>query len=142
MVDSHCHRRALVDSLARPGGNATGFLFGDYSLSEKWPPYIKNPQMTMVIDRDHGVSVDQVRQELYNCFGARQVSTIYTAVERLLRDPGVRSAGPGRSYRPQQGFSQHRKRALLRSFGGAIAPFLKGVSREECIAYLAHSGYT
>jgi hypothetical protein len=93
MVDSHCHRRALVDSLARPGGNATGFLFGDYSLSEKWPPYIKNPQMTMVIDRDHGVSVDQVRQELYNCFGARQVSTIYTAVERLLRDPGVRSAG-------------------------------------------------
>ena len=26
----------FVDSLARPGGNATGFLFGDYSLSGKW----------------------------------------------------------------------------------------------------------
>jgi hydrophobic/amphiphilic exporter-1 (mainly G- bacteria), HAE1 family len=45
--------------------------------------YIKNPQMTMQIDREaaavYGVSLDQVRQELYNCFGARQVGTIYTA---------------------------------------------------------------
>jgi len=45
--------------------------------------YIKNPQMTMQIDREaaavYGVSIDQVRQELYNCFGARQVATIYTA---------------------------------------------------------------
>ncbi len=45
--------------------------------------YIKNPQMTMEIDREaaavYGVSLDQVRQELYNCFGARQVGTIYTA---------------------------------------------------------------
>ena len=45
--------------------------------------YIKNPQMTMEIDREaaavYGVSIDQVRQELYNCFGARQVATIYTA---------------------------------------------------------------
>jgi HAE1 family hydrophobic/amphiphilic exporter-1 len=45
--------------------------------------YIKNPQMTMEIDREaaavYGVSIDQVRQELYDCFGARQVATIYTA---------------------------------------------------------------
>src|SRR5262252_2319921 len=45
--------------------------------------YVKNPQMTMQIDREaaavYGVSIDQVRQELYNCFGARQVATIYTA---------------------------------------------------------------
>src|SRR6266404_2828665 len=45
--------------------------------------YIKNQQMTMEIDREaaavYGVSIDQVRQELYNCFGARQVATIYTA---------------------------------------------------------------
>src|ERR1700732_509011 len=45
--------------------------------------YIKNPQMTMEINREgaavYGVSIDQVRQELYNCFGARQVATIYTA---------------------------------------------------------------
>ncbi len=45
--------------------------------------YVKNPQMTLEIDRAaaavYGVTVDQVRQELYNCFGSRQVGTIYTA---------------------------------------------------------------
>jgi HAE1 family hydrophobic/amphiphilic exporter-1 len=45
--------------------------------------YIKNPQMTLEIDRGaaavYGVSLDQIRQELYNCFGNRQVGTIYTA---------------------------------------------------------------
>jgi HAE1 family hydrophobic/amphiphilic exporter-1 len=44
--------------------------------------YIKNPQMTIDIDREkaavYGISVDQVRQELYNAYGARQVATIYT----------------------------------------------------------------
>jgi hydrophobic/amphiphilic exporter-1 (mainly G- bacteria), HAE1 family len=45
--------------------------------------YVKNPQMTLDIDRAaaavYGVTVDQIRQELYNCFGSRQVGTIYTA---------------------------------------------------------------
>ncbi len=44
--------------------------------------YIKNPQVTIEVDREkaavYGVSVDQVRQELYNAFGSRQVATIYT----------------------------------------------------------------
>ena len=44
--------------------------------------YIKNPQVTVEVDREksavYGVSVDQVRQELYNAFGSRQVATIYT----------------------------------------------------------------
>ncbi|MDQ2953682.1 MAG: efflux RND transporter permease subunit [Pseudomonadota bacterium] len=44
--------------------------------------YIKNPQMTIEVDREkasvYGVSVDQVRQELFNAFGSRQVATIYT----------------------------------------------------------------
>jgi ABC-type uncharacterized transport system substrate-binding protein len=31
----------LVDSLARPGGNATGFLAFEYSLSGKWPEVLK-----------------------------------------------------------------------------------------------------
>ena len=43
--------------------------------------YIKNPQMTVDIDREkaavYGVTVDQVRNQLYNAFGARQVGTIY-----------------------------------------------------------------
>ncbi len=44
--------------------------------------YIKNPQITVEIDREkaavYGVSVDQIRQELFNAFGSRQVATIYT----------------------------------------------------------------
>ncbi|HEX3442662.1 MAG TPA: efflux RND transporter permease subunit [Pseudolabrys sp.] len=45
--------------------------------------YVKNPQITIEVDREksavYGVTVDQVRQELYNAFGTRQVATIYTA---------------------------------------------------------------
>jgi HAE1 family hydrophobic/amphiphilic exporter-1 len=45
--------------------------------------YIKNPQMTIEVDREqaavYGVTVDQIRQELFNAFGSRQVATIYTA---------------------------------------------------------------
>jgi len=44
--------------------------------------YIKNPQINVEVDREkaavYGVTVDQVRQELYNAFGTRQVATIYT----------------------------------------------------------------
>jgi HAE1 family hydrophobic/amphiphilic exporter-1 len=45
--------------------------------------YVKNPQMRVEIDREkaavYGISVDQIRQELFNAFGNRQVATIYTA---------------------------------------------------------------
>jgi HAE1 family hydrophobic/amphiphilic exporter-1 len=44
--------------------------------------YIKNPQVSVEVDREkasvYGVSVDNVRQQLYNAFGSRQVATIYT----------------------------------------------------------------
>src|SRR5204863_8756809 len=44
--------------------------------------YIKTPQMTVEVDREkaavYGISIDQVRQELFDAFGARQVATIYT----------------------------------------------------------------
>ncbi|MBX6329062.1 MAG: efflux RND transporter permease subunit [Pseudolabrys sp.] len=44
--------------------------------------YVKNPQVTVEVDREkaavYGVSVDAVRQTLYDAFGARQVATIYT----------------------------------------------------------------
>jgi hydrophobic/amphiphilic exporter-1 (mainly G- bacteria), HAE1 family len=43
--------------------------------------YIKNPQMTVEIDREkamvYGVTVDQVRNQLYDAYGSRQVGTIY-----------------------------------------------------------------
>jgi HAE1 family hydrophobic/amphiphilic exporter-1 len=44
--------------------------------------YVTNPQMSIDIDREkaavYGITIDQIRQELYNAFGARQVATIYT----------------------------------------------------------------
>src|SRR5207244_8497234 len=45
--------------------------------------YIKNPQMSLDVDREaaaiYGVSVDQIRNELFDCYGNRQIGTIYTA---------------------------------------------------------------
>ncbi len=45
--------------------------------------YINNPQMTVDIDRQkaavYGITIDQIRQEMFNAFGTRQVATIYTA---------------------------------------------------------------
>ena len=44
--------------------------------------YITNPQMTIEIDREkaavYGITIDQIRQEMFNAFGTRQVATIYT----------------------------------------------------------------
>jgi HAE1 family hydrophobic/amphiphilic exporter-1 len=44
--------------------------------------YISNPQMMVDIDREkaavYGITADQVRQELFNAYGSRQVATIYT----------------------------------------------------------------
>ncbi len=46
--------------------------------------YVTNPQVTIDVDREksavYGLTVDQVRQELYNAFGVRQVATIYSPV--------------------------------------------------------------
>ncbi len=43
--------------------------------------YIKNPQLTVDIDREkaavYGVTADQIRNQLYNAYGARQIGTIY-----------------------------------------------------------------
>jgi len=44
--------------------------------------YLKNPQLTVEIDREkaavYGITADQVRNQLFNAYGARQVGTIYT----------------------------------------------------------------
>jgi len=45
----------IVDSLARPGGNATGFMLFEYTLSAKWPELLKQvaPDVTRVaVPRD------------------------------------------------------------------------------------------
>jgi HAE1 family hydrophobic/amphiphilic exporter-1 len=44
--------------------------------------YIKNPQLAVKIDREkagvYGITIDQIRQEMFNAFGTRQVASIYT----------------------------------------------------------------
>jgi HAE1 family hydrophobic/amphiphilic exporter-1 len=44
--------------------------------------YVTNPQVTIDVDREkaavYGITVDQIRQEMFNAFGNRQVATIYT----------------------------------------------------------------
>jgi HAE1 family hydrophobic/amphiphilic exporter-1 len=44
--------------------------------------YVKNPMMSVQVDREKagalGITVDQVRQQLFNAYGSRQVGTIYT----------------------------------------------------------------
>ena len=44
--------------------------------------YVTNPQMMIEVDREkaavYGITIDQVRQELFDAFGTRQVATIYT----------------------------------------------------------------
>src|SRR5262249_30503690 len=41
----------FVNSLSRPGGNATGFMLFDYDLSAKWPELLKEiaPSVTRVV---------------------------------------------------------------------------------------------
>jgi HAE1 family hydrophobic/amphiphilic exporter-1 len=44
--------------------------------------YLKNPQMMVEIDREqaavYGITPDQIRNQLFNAYGSRQVATIYT----------------------------------------------------------------
>jgi putative ABC transport system substrate-binding protein len=54
----------FVDSLARPGGNATGFMSYEYSLSGKWLELLKQiaPSVTRVaVLRDAAVSIGPVQ---------------------------------------------------------------------------------
>ncbi len=47
--------------------------------------FINNPQMSVEIDRKQaavfGITIDQIRQELFDAFGQRQVASIYTAID-------------------------------------------------------------
>src|SRR2546430_16668947 len=47
---------------------------------------IKNPQVSVRIDRDRatrlGVTVQQIEQALYDAYGSRQASTIYTPTKQ------------------------------------------------------------
>jgi HAE1 family hydrophobic/amphiphilic exporter-1 len=57
--------------------NVEGLLDVDTDLA------IKNPQMSVEVDREraaiYGISIEQIRQEMFNAFGSRQVATIFTS---------------------------------------------------------------
>ena len=67
--------------------------------------YVNNPQMSLEIDREaaavYGVTQDQIRQELYDCFGSRPVATMYSAINDyyviLECDPKIQANSVGLS---------------------------------------------
>ena len=65
----------FVDSLARPGGNATGFLTFEYSLSGKWPELLK--------EIAPGVTRVAVFRDLATPSGTAQFGVIQTAASSL-----------------------------------------------------------
>jgi HAE1 family hydrophobic/amphiphilic exporter-1 len=88
--------------------------------------YIKNPQVTIQVDREksavYGLTVDQVRQELYNAFGARQVATIYSPVNTyqvILEAQPEFQAGP-----------DDLARIYLKTTNGTVVP-LSAVTKFE-----------
>jgi putative ABC transport system substrate-binding protein len=102
----------FVDSLARPGGNATGFLLYEYSLSGKWLELVKEiaPAVTRVaVLRDATTSgtgqfgaIQAVAPSLkieVSPVNLRDVSEIEAAVETFARAPngGLILTGSGRS---------------------------------------------
>jgi putative tryptophan/tyrosine transport system substrate-binding protein len=77
-----------VDSLARPGGNATGFLLFEYSISGKWLELLK--QIAPGVTRA-GVIRDPAIPSGIGQFGAIQTAAPSFGVEVILinvRDPG------------------------------------------------------
>jgi HAE1 family hydrophobic/amphiphilic exporter-1 len=70
--------------------------------------YVKNPQMAVEIDREaaavYGVSIDQIRNELFDCYGNRQIGTIYTPsadyqiIEECLKEFQADPAGLSRIF--------------------------------------------
>ena len=88
--------------------------------------YIKNPQVTIQVDREksavYGLTVDQVRQELYNAFGTRQVATIYSPVNTyqvILEAQPEFQAGP-----------DDLARIYLKTTNGTVVP-LSAVTKFE-----------
>jgi len=74
---------ADIDALYDNAAKLEGVLRGLPTLQEVTTDLqIKNPQVSVQIDRDRatslGVTVQQIEQALYDAYGSRQVSTIYT----------------------------------------------------------------
>jgi transposase len=88
-------------------------------------------------------------------FGRRPPERVVGIVGAGVRKPAQLRTRPGRlpAYSPDlnpieqlfarlKSFLRKMKARTLEELWRAIASFLKGVSKEECHAYLANSGYT
>jgi putative ABC transport system substrate-binding protein len=102
----------FVDSLARPGGNATGFMLFEYTLSAKWPELLKQvaPSVTRAaVPRDPsataGIGQFAVIQALAPSVGleivainVRDAGEIEAAIKAFAQTPNggmIVTAGPG-----------------------------------------------
>ena len=81
-------RRRLVDSLARPGGNVTGFMIFEYSLSGKWLELLKQiaPSVTRAAVLRDSVNPAGIAQ-----FGAIQAAAQSLGIE--VSPVSIRDAG-------------------------------------------------
>jgi ABC-type uncharacterized transport system substrate-binding protein len=74
----------FVDSLAKPGGNATGFVSFEYGLSTKWPELLKEiaPRVTRIaVVRDPDISAGTGQ------FGAIQAAALSIGVDLVAVSP-------------------------------------------------------
>jgi putative ABC transport system substrate-binding protein len=102
----------FVDSLARPGGNVTGFMMFEYTLSAKWPELLKQvaPGVTRAaVTRDPtsvaGIGQFAVIQALapsaglevipLNMRDAGEIETAITAFAQIANGGLIVTAGPG-----------------------------------------------
>jgi|SRR5215510_2253982 len=102
----------VVDSLARPGGNTTGFMLFEYTLSAKWPELLKQiaPGVTRAaVPRDPsataGIGQFAVVQALAPSVGleivainVRDAGEIEAAIKAFAQTPNggmIVTAGPG-----------------------------------------------
>src|SRR5260370_25970884 len=97
---------AFVDSLARPGGNATGFMNFEFSLSGKWLELLKQiaPDVTRVAGlRDSGISA-----------GIGLFSAIQSAAPSLRMDvSAVNIRDAGEIERPVAAFARSPNGGLI-----------------------------
>jgi putative ABC transport system substrate-binding protein len=107
----------VVDSLARPGGNVTGFMIFEYSMSGKWLEFLKQiaPSVTRAAVLRDAVNPAGIAQ-----FGAIQATAQSLGVEVnpvSIRDAGeieravaafARSANGGLIVTPSAGTSVHQ----------------------------------
>jgi putative ABC transport system substrate-binding protein len=102
----------VVDSLARPGGNTTGFMLFEYTLSAKWPELLKQiaPGVTRVaVPRDPtataGIGQFAVIQAMapsaglevtaINVQDAAEIETALGAFAQTANGGLIVTAGPG-----------------------------------------------